>query len=108
MLVYLISGIVIGIFLTIIFINPTYIFFKLKNSKRKLFLFRKKQQNILCLQVPTQKETKIELQNKLIELVGGDREKAERLVAKARFGDYGKSETYYWWKAIKKFEYKRR
>ncbi|OUC13522.1 MAG: hypothetical protein B0A82_17145 [Alkalinema sp. CACIAM 70d] len=45
-----------------------------------------------------------ELQQKLISLFNGDREAAEQWVAKARFGRPGKSEAYYWFRAIQLFE----
>ncbi|MGI0493887.1 hypothetical protein ACN4EG_19055 [Alkalinema pantanalense CENA528] len=47
-----------------------------------------------------------ELQQKLISLFNGDREAAEQWVAKARFGRPGKSEAYYWFRAIQLFEQK--
>ncbi|MBD2329857.1 hypothetical protein [Alkalinema sp. FACHB-956] len=45
-----------------------------------------------------------ELQQKLIDLFQGDREAAEQWVAKARFGRPGKSEAYYWFRAIQLLE----
>ena len=51
-------------------------------------------------------EASPQLQQKLIDLVGGDRTEAERLVARERFGNDGKSEAYYWWKAIDALEQK--
>jgi hypothetical protein len=47
-----------------------------------------------------------EIKAKLIAMVNGDRDKAEALVAKARFANYGHSENYYWWKAIRDLEAK--
>ncbi|MEM9136989.1 MAG: hypothetical protein AAGB01_06540 [Cyanobacteria bacterium P01_F01_bin.42] len=46
-----------------------------------------------------------EIQQKLIAMLGGDREAAERLVARQRFGKGGKySENYYWQQAIRAVE----
>ncbi|MEQ9671309.1 hypothetical protein [Coleofasciculus sp. G2-EDA-02] len=50
------------------------------------------------LALPRQ-EPSPQLKAKLINAVGA--EKAEELVARARFGDPGKTEAYYWWKAVK-------
>jgi hypothetical protein len=40
-------------------------------------------------------------------MVDSNLEEAERLVARARFCSFGKSEAYYWWKAIRYLEKKR-
>lgn len=50
------------------------------------------------LTLPRQ-EPSPQLKAKLTKLVG--KEEAERLVARARFADPGKSEAYYFWKALK-------
>jgi hypothetical protein len=78
-----------------------------KNTGRQLTLFPKKQSTSLFQSLSNRQEVSIKLQEKLINMVGGDREEAERLVAKARFATHGKSETYYWWKAIQDLEHKR-
>jgi hypothetical protein len=41
-----------------------------------------------------------ELQQKLMELVGHDRQVAEEWLTRARFGHGGRSESYYWERAI--------
>jgi hypothetical protein len=47
----------------------------------------------------------VKLKEKLIAMLDGDREKAERLVARKRFGkDNRHSENYYWWLAIRDLE----
>ena len=51
-------------------------------------------------------EASPQLQQKLIDLLGGNRAEAERLVARERFGDSSQSEAYYWWKAINALEQK--
>ncbi|MGA1263464.1 MAG: hypothetical protein ACO331_06085 [Prochlorothrix sp.] len=44
------------------------------------------------------------LKARLLELAGGDGESADRLVAQARFGRPGRSENYYYWRAIRQLE----
>ena len=96
----LVLGILIGIGLSTIILLLYYLILYQKNSSYK--------KNVSRLQaLSSNKEASYELQNKLIQMVNGDREEAERLVAKQRFGRHGKSETYYWWKAIQELEYKR-
>ncbi|MEQ9355127.1 hypothetical protein [Coleofasciculus chthonoplastes] len=51
------------------------------------------------LALPRQ-EPSPQLKNKLINAVGAER--AEKLVARARFSDPGKTEAYYWWKAVER------
>jgi hypothetical protein len=51
-------------------------------------------------------EASIELQQRLIAMVGGSRQEAEKLVSRARFGHYGKSESYYWYRAIQELEHR--
>ena len=51
-----------------------------------------------------QQDASPSLQQQLIDRVGGDREEAEKRVARARFGTQGQSEAYYWWKAIQYLE----
>lgn len=46
-----------------------------------------------------------ELQNQLVQLFDGDRQQAERFVANVRFGQYGKSDSYYWSLAIQRKRY---
>jgi tetratricopeptide (TPR) repeat protein len=46
-----------------------------------------------------------ELQNQLIRLFDGDRQQAELFVANVRFGQYGKSDSYYWSLAIQRKRY---
>lgn len=53
-----------------------------------------------------QQEASPDLQQKLIDRVGGNREEAEKQVARARFGTWGKSDAYYWWKAIENLEHR--
>jgi uncharacterized protein HemY len=44
------------------------------------------------------------LQNQLIQMVGGDWQEAERLVSRARFGHPRRSESYYWYRAIRQLQ----
>ncbi|WP_156818456.1 hypothetical protein [Cyanobium gracile] len=55
--------------------------------------------------MPAKVEVDIEVREKLISMLGGDKDKAERLVARMRFGKVGRySETYYWRMAIRELE----
>ena len=55
--------------------------------------------------MPAKVEVDIEAREKLISMLGGDKEKAERLVARMRFGKVGRySENYYWRMAIRELE----
>lgn len=47
------------------------------------------------------------LQDRLLQLAEGDRAVADRLVAQARFGKPGRSENYYYWRAIRQLEQSR-
>jgi hypothetical protein len=44
------------------------------------------------------------MQERLIALMGGDRDAAEKVVARVRFAKPGKSEAYYWWAAVRQVE----
>jgi hypothetical protein len=47
------------------------------------------------------------LQGQLIQMVGGDRQEAERLVGRARFGHPRRSESYYWYRATRQLQQSR-
>jgi uncharacterized protein HemY len=73
------------------------------SSKQKLA--RSKQQTtVLWRAYRNREEASAALQQRLISMVGGNRQEAEKLVSRARFGRYGKSESYYWYRAIQALE----
>lgn len=73
----------------------------LNRSGRK----RSRPKRLQANRMPTKVEVDIEARDKLISMLGGDKDKAERLVARMRFGKVGRySENYYWRMAIRKLE----
>jgi hypothetical protein len=55
--------------------------------------------------MPAKAEVDIEARDKLMSMLGGDKDKTERLVARIRFGKVGRySENCYWRMAIRELE----
>lgn len=100
---YLIIGILIVILISIVFY---LLLVKANRGNQGVFLMNKQKKSTFTSLI-NRSEASEGLQKKLIDMVGGNREEAEKLVAKERFGLHGKSETYYWWKAIQKLEHNR-
>jgi uncharacterized membrane protein YgaE (UPF0421/DUF939 family) len=95
--------VVVGILIGIVGILWGLYFGMRLSSKQKLA--RSKRQTSTLWQTYRNREEAIaELQQRLISMVGGNRQEAEKLVARARFGRYGKSESYYWYRAIQELE----
>ncbi len=62
----------------------------------------------LIQQIQTRGEASDNLKRKLISMLEGDEQAAEKLVAKKRFGKEGRySENYYWWLAIQELEHQK-
>ncbi|WP_206603264.1 hypothetical protein [Leptolyngbya ohadii] len=81
---------------TILLIN----FFRFRERKKKL-----KSKSALIKRIKERGEVDSKLREKLISMLAGDVEEAERLVARKRFGKEGKySENYCWWLAIRDVE----
>ncbi|NJN60241.1 MAG: tetratricopeptide repeat protein [Coleofasciculaceae cyanobacterium RL_1_1] len=72
------------------------------------WIHRRRVQRFQVKSTPTQRSQSpagLELQNQLIRLFDGDRQQAELFVANVRFGQYGKSDSYYWSLAIQRKRY---
>ena len=92
----------LGVITTLILVAIVYIGF----SWRK----REKTKSVAPLNQNFQRRKDVDhkLKEKLISMLGGDVETAERLVARQRFGQAGKSENYYWWQTIRELEEQRK
>jgi hypothetical protein len=94
-------GFILGFITAIVLV---FIFIWAKSSERK------PQSNVLLFKkIKERGEADPQLREKLILMLGGDEEKAEKIVAKKRFGKGSKySENYYWWLAIRELEQKQK
>jgi hypothetical protein len=79
-------------------------YFGMRLSSKQKLARSKRQPTTLWQTYRNREEASVELQQRLISMVGGNRPEAEKLVARARFGHYGKSESYYWYRAIQELE----
>ncbi len=78
-----------------------------RSSSRPKFSKSKQRTKVRWESYRAREEASAELQQRLIEMVGGNRQEAEKLVSRARFGHYNQSESYYWQRAIQELEQQR-
>lgn len=92
----------LGVITTLILVTIVYISFNRQKRERTESVAPSSQH------FQRRKDVDHKLKEKLISMLGGDVEAAERLVAKQRFGQMGKSENYYWWQTIRELEQRRK
>ncbi|WP_404788919.1 hypothetical protein [Altericista sp. CCNU0014] len=83
------------------------LYFGSRSSTRQSFSQSKKRTAVRWNAYRAREEASAELQQQLIDMVGGNRQEAEKLVSRARFGHYDRSESYYWRRAIQELEQQR-
>jgi hypothetical protein len=87
----LILGMILGTMLTLVIVVIASC-----SREQRSIRYSTQKPRMLKFPLKNQKAPRLELRQKLIEMVGGDLETAEKLVARARFATHGKSEAYYW------------
>jgi uncharacterized protein HemY len=80
------------------------LYFGSRLSSRQKLSKSKRRTTIRWESYRAREEASAELQQQLIDMVGGNRQEAEKLVSRARFGHYNQSESYYWRRAIQELE----